>query len=228
MKYSIEKLNEKEIIKSVKIISDGNNAKAIDVIYLDKKKNRIEYTPENYNRIIEIMTEQAKNYVAKKDNKIKKLKYNKMIFIIICMLMLTIGFSTALFTSLEMAIGCLSVTGLSALLTIPLTIKCDLEIRDIEKYAMYLNDFNTELEKYNNIINKEKSLGKKISKDEKNKMNLSDITKLDNYSLKELKEIREKVVSYDNLLTVTSLDVEPKKDDIEQENIKQKVKSRNK
>ena len=228
MKYTIEEINEKKVIKTVEVISDGNNPKAIDVIYLDRKKNRIEYTSENYNRIIEIMTEQAKKYVSEKDNKIKGLKYNKMIFILICMIILAIGFSTLLFAPLNMAVGCLTVTVIWTLLTIPQIISCDLKIKDLEKYAMYLDNFGAEVEEYKNILRKEKNLGKKMSKREKVNASLSDIAMLDKFSLQELKEIREKVISYDNLLGVSNQIVEIKKDNIEQENEKQKVKSRNK
>lgn len=225
MKYNIEGINDKEVIKAIEIISDKHVKKAIDVIYLDEKKDRVAYNDEIYNRIINIMTEQARKYVSEKDKKIKDLKNDKKAIVWVDIILLILALSSFCASlPIVTTIGSLSLGFVLSIFTPIINNK----IKDLEKYAMYLDGFQKDIEEYKEIIAKEEQLGKEKSLAEVFNMNLHDITVLDKYNLKELKEIREKVVRYNKLVGVSSYVAEFNKNNVEQENVKTKVKSRNK
>lgn len=224
MKYSIEGINDKEVIKSIEIISNEHGKKAIDVTYLDGKRDRVTYNDEIYNRIINTMTEQARKYVSEKNKKIKDLKNDEKFIVLFDMLLLILSLSS-FFASLPIitTIGSLSLGFVLSIVGIPIINNI---IKDLEKYEMYLDGFEKEVKEYKEIIAKEEQLGKNKSLSEVMNMNLNDITNLDKYNLKQLKEIREKVIRYNKLVGISSPVVESNENKIEKE--KQKVKSRNK
>ena len=190
MKYGINGIEKSRIIKNIKVVDD----KFIEVKYLNGKKDIIEYNEDNLNKIKDIMMEQAKKYVEKYEIHIRNASHLAItlnvtsITMIVCALIASgiIEIVASLFMAALMAIFSKYVKN---------------EKKYMEKYNMYLQDeFKKEHAQYQDVMNKEKSLGKKLSKNEQKKVALTDITCLDNYSLEELKEIKEKVSRYTSLV----------------------------
>ena len=193
MKYSIIGIENSRIIKNIKVV-DG---KFIEVKYLDGKKDVIEYSGDNFNKIKDIMIEQAKDYIDAHRITSWKTEFTKII-----MLSLMLVSSIASIIALVSSYSLLAVVFLLSSLCTGIIYKVSSkQSKYLEKYTLFLqDDFNQELDKYKDIMNKEKSLGKKLSKKEQKQVALKDITFLDNYSLEELKEIREKVSRYTSLV----------------------------
>lgn len=224
MKYSINGVSDSEVIQFVDIISNEHGKSAIDVTYLDGKKDRVVYNSENYNKILDIMIEQAKKYTLKKDKEIKDLKSDKKFIVwvdIISFILILLSFFVSL--PIVTTIGSLSLSFILSIVGFPII---NNKIKDLEKYAMYLDNFEKDIEEYNKIIVKEEQLGKTIGIKEIVNKNLHDITDLDKYSLNELKEIREKVVRYKKIVAVSEFNNELTQNELEKPNQKKKIKDK--
>ena len=213
MKYSINGIENSRIIKNIKIV---NNGKVIEVKYLNGKKDIIEYNGDNFNKIKDIMSEQAKVYVG--DHEITSWKTELTKIIMLCLMLVSSVVSVlAVVSSYSLLVVIFLLSSLCSGIIYKLNSK---QLKYLEKYKLFLqDDFNKELKKYKDVMKKEKSLGKKLSKKEQKQVDLKDITCLDNYSLEELKEIREKVNRYTELVG-ENIEVPM----LEEEKGKQKVK----
>lgn len=226
MKYSIEGLKDSEVIKSIKTIKNDSK-KAIEVSYLNGERDIVDFNKETMDKIIGIMMEHAKEFVKDKEKQIEKVKTDQISKILLGVIIDVLGLGLVV---LPLPIW---VTILGALLILISyvsfsdSIRLDQKIKDLGKYDLYLNEVQKDIEKYREIINKEIDLGAEKDKTVIKNSKLENISMLDNYSLNDLKKIKEKVERYTNLMDnkeISSEDISLVKEESEKQKTKKIIK----
>lgn len=187
MKYGYENGKVEELIRNYK--TDDNE---MIITFLDGSKYTIPFTKEEENKILKQMLEQAKNrnessalYDARYE---RKKAIHKTLTQIFCTIIN--GFSSHIYeeTGWEIVFRILGgVTGIFIIIHgVDWKLKTD-EIKELEKYDIYLSI----MEKLDNTTNDNLFNG---IKNRKVKLN---INTLDNYSLKDIKRIKQNLIKFE-------------------------------
>lgn len=192
MKYSIDGIANGRIIASVRKVK-GKKKHYIAVDYLDDTQDVFEFSKENIERIDAIMNEQAKKYTVNKDSKLSRLKFIKILTIIL-LLLSCVGFGVSSLI-LNSVIATLPIIfGVSAVAAIAINVDCQRKTTDIKKYDLYISRIMERIDEYQQIVNKEQELAP-----EKEINDFDSIRDLDRTSLKELIQINDKIDRYSEI-----------------------------
>ena len=194
MKYSIEGIEKSRIIKSTQIINKKDSDKAIIVNYLDGTQDVFDLNNENLKRIEEIVEEQGKIFVSKKEKILKRreLFFQTCIMVFAGILMISVSLKIYLGATIYTTIGWLASL-LSGLMVVVSKLNMKSKEKYIKKYQLYFEQVKNKLSDYQQILEKEKQLTKQKNNDS---VKLNSVLDLDNVSLKQVESINEKVERY--------------------------------
>lgn len=192
MKYSIDGLNKGKIIESVEKIK-GNTEKEkksfVLINYLDGTQDAVELTEENLNTIKAIMEDQAVKYAGQKGNKITKARFKQILGTVLgiagALGLGLIASETTLTPLVLFGMGCCGVGVFYS------NIDAIARIKDVKKYELYVNKIKNQLEQYNEIVAKEKTLTHEVENPK-----MTDILDLDKTSLSNMKRMQTKLERY--------------------------------
>jgi hypothetical protein len=166
----------------------------IIIRYADTGKKEIPYTESNEQSIIDIMETQASNAADKPLKKAKKyFALNLMVAPFLFLLSVSsIVIAKSIMSYIYLFCFILSYVGL---------VENFKRIKEIKKMKFFLdnkNELNSSVDEYVDIYNNVNEYSIKNTKKEvcNNKFNINNI---DDYSLSELKKIKEEIVNYNNL-----------------------------
>lgn len=222
MKFEIDGKNSNSVIERIELIRNSDKeVVGIRVIYLDDSMDTIAFSEENYNRVLSIMKEQAFEFIKDKDTQIKKINRNKVISKILTILVLI----ACLFIGISMEVMTYLFPVLTAIVGIDVIfqMRCNYNVKELEKYSEYLNNIEGKIKEYKRIIKEEQKVEEtKLSKSDKRLMKLHNISNLDKCSLDDLLRVKAKIERYNNLIGSKETIMDP----VEEEQIigNQKVK----
>ena len=223
MKYQIKGMSEKPVITSVKKTADGKlGFKTIRQLKSKNKKEEyflegegeVEYTKENVQSILQIMEEQAKEYIKQKEDaeliyegSKKSLKKSALVTGIL-ILLITILFdvfnvNAVLLASDSNILVAVMRVAMAAIYASPIVYLMDdihhvysskAELDDVKKYELYMNDVKSHLSDYKKMIECEKRIG--MSDDRETQLTRLSIFNLDRFSLEDLREMKRKIALY--------------------------------
>ncbi len=199
MKYKIDGLEPSKTISKV-IDKD----KFLEVRYLDGSNDVLEKTNDNMLNIKKQMYIQANKYTdtfsSKKEELTEKFKNIKDLSLMHLIMILTIIMFALVFIPQGVITVLLAIilTGLGVSFSSLLKglYVCKGQLQDLEKYNLFIKEFEDKIQAFNNIMIKEASLKRTKS----NKIEQIDIVNLDKYSLEEIKNMLLKTERY-QLLT---------------------------
>lgn len=204
MEFGIEGLKNSRVIHYVEKLKNNDGTKIIKIHYLKGSSDIIEFTEENYQRVILLMSLQGKQFISNDRKKEEKLKDN-----------MKLAFSVYILLLIGLIFGRLNI-GVSFLyIGIPIGILLSVssfcfefysynKLQALKKYHLYFSEIENKLTEYKKIVQKENTLQKckNINSDRLSKFN--GISDLDTYSLKDLIEIKEKIERYSSLIGETN------------------------
>lgn len=199
MKYKIDGL---ELSKTISKVIDKD--KFLEVRYLDGSNDVLEKTNDNMLNIKKQMYIQANKYTdtfsSKKEELTEKFKNIKDLSLMHLIMILTIIMFALVFIPQGVITVLLAIilTGLGVSFSSLLKglYVCKGQLQDLEKYNLFIKEFEDKIQAFNNIMIKEASLKRTKS----NKIEQIDIVNLDKYSLEEIKNMLLKTERY-QLLT---------------------------
>ena len=192
MKYSIDGLSKGKIIESVEKIKARVNEETQEFIlidYLDGTQDAIELTSDNLENVKQIMEDQASKYAGQKKSKITKARFTQIIGTVLgsigAIALGVIAMKSGATPYTLFAAGCCAVAVLYS------NIDAILKIRDVKKYDLYVKKIKNQLEQYNEIAAKEKTLSREIENPK-----MESILDLDDNSLSKISKIQTKLDRY--------------------------------
>ena len=208
MKYRIDGVKNSRTIRNIMVINDKNKRPvSIEVIYLDDTNDIVEYTKDNYERILNIMKSQGLEFIKYKNQEQVSIKACSKIVGYIHLILI-------IFLAVLVVVNSKGLTALTwiLLLTTPLDLfyqyKNYSKIKELDKYDIFLNQLENKLGEYKEIVEKEKVLdnGKTTVFNELKKLN--NISDLDRLSVSDLICIKNKIERYCEIVGTVSKNAE--------------------